>query len=85
MGDADNIDRFDTIRLIGLLNHNKFDSISYEEQVTFVEKQITRFTKLSKMDFSTPTGTKLFQEKIQFSLEFLFRLQAQLKNSKSMN
>lgn len=82
--DADNIDRFHAIRLLGLFNNNNFDNLSYEEQMTFLDNQIERFTKYSEIKFATPTGTKLFQDKIQFSLDFLKRVQNQLNNSKTV-
>lgn len=84
VGDADNIDRFDVYRLYEMMKHNKFDSLAYDEQVQFVEKQIIRFTNLLSEKFATPTALKLFREKIDFNLEFLSRLRSQLECSKAV-
>ena len=84
VGDADNIDRFDAYRFYEMLKYNKFDSLSYDDQVKFVDEQILRFNKLLKNNFATPTVTRLFHEKIKFSLEFLSRLRLQLENSRDV-
>lgn len=81
VGDADNIDRFDVYRFYEMLKHSKYDSMSYNEQVKFVDEKIARFTNSLTKDFATPTATKLFHEKIKFSLEYLSRLKLQLSNS----
>jgi putative nucleotidyltransferase with HDIG domain len=84
VSDADNIDRFDAYRFYEMLKYNKFETLSYDEKVEFINKQTERFTKLLNEKFATVTATNLFHEKIKFSLDFLSKLCMQLENSKTI-
>lgn len=81
ISDADNIDRFDVYRLHENLTYSNFLEMSYEEQVDHVTQTQTRLEKYKQMEFGTKTATKLWRERLEFQLEFMARLKAQLDSS----
>lgn len=84
IGDADNIDRFDTYRIYETLKNDNFDEMSLIDQETKCIQRIQNLEKLLEHKFATPTSTELFHEKVSFQLEFYHKLKRQLENSKSI-
>lgn len=84
IGDADNIDRFDTYRIYETLKNEKFDELSYNEQLEICVKRIEKLEKYLKLEFGTKTGTMYFHDKVSFQLQFYKKLMSQLENSLSI-
>lgn len=81
VGDADNIDRFDTYRIYETLKNEKFDELSYNEQLKICVKRIEKLEKYLTMQFGTKTGTAYFHDKVSFQLQFYKKLRLQLDSS----
>lgn len=79
--DADNIDRFDAFRLYESLLNAEYRDLPLAEQKQFLEKRIPRLIKLREMPCGTLTATSMWQEKIDYQIEFLSRLKAQIECS----
>lgn len=83
VSDADNIDRFDVYRLYDLLKSNQIETLSISDQLAFVEQQLSRLKRVSYVHCSTKKAKELFDDHVNFSIEFLMRYQSQIQ--KSMN
>lgn len=81
VGDADNIDRFDTYRIYENLKNALFDELPYENQLQICTKKIENLQKYLSMEFATATSTNLLKDKLKFQLQFYNRLKHQLENS----
>ena len=81
VGDADNIDRYDAYRLYENLHVADYMNLPLGEQEEYVQKRIERLEKYKKVEFATKTSTKLWQERIDFQLEFMKKLRKQIQNS----
>jgi putative nucleotidyltransferase with HDIG domain len=81
IGDADNIDRFDAFRLYEGLQTMDYMNLPILEQKALVEKRLERLKQLREMPFGTVTATKLWQDKIDYQIEFYNRLKLQVENS----
>lgn len=81
VGDADNIDRYDAYRLYENLHVADYMNLPLGEQEKYVQKRIERLEKYKKVEFATKTSTKLWQERIDFQLEFMKKLRKQIQNS----
>lgn len=81
IGDADNIDRFDAYRLYEGLQNVDYMNLPLPEQKAHVERALERLAKLREMPCGTLTATRLWQEKIDYQLEFYRRLGHQVETS----
>jgi len=81
VSDADNIDRFDAFRLYEGLQNIDYMNLPLLEQKTHVIKRLDRLKQLREMPFGTATATRLWQDKIDFQIEFYNRLKLQVENS----
>jgi len=81
IGDADNIDRFDAFRLYEGLQDADYRNLSLAAQKDHVDSRLARLQKLRALPCGTPTGTRLWQEKIDYQIEFYSRLMHQIETS----
>lgn len=81
VSDADNIDRFDMLRLYFSLYNAEFQSLSLTERLDWLGNSISRLEKFRDFGFATDTGKAMWLDKIEFQLSFQNRLLSQLKNS----
>jgi uncharacterized protein len=79
IGEADNIDRFDMYRLYQSLLDSNLISMTLDEQKQFIENKIVYLSKLKELQFKTITSNNLWNEKLDFQIEFFKRLLRQLK------
>ena len=79
ISDCDNIDRFDIYRLHENLEWDEFSSLTYNKQMAYIEKRLTKLAELAKKELSSKTATKLFREKIEINRDFFLLLQKQLE------
>ncbi len=77
IGDADNIDRFDAYRLYETLDGIGFRKMPLEEKFLHVEATLEKLENHMKLQFATPTATKLWRERIELYLAFYRRLHQQ--------
>ena len=82
IGDADNIDRFDAYRLHEMLSRFAFLEKTYEEQLEYVEKRISRLHELREMPTATKTADEMWKSRIDFFIVFFEKLLNQLKQSR---
>ena len=81
IGDADNIDRFDVYRIHENLKNRSFTDLPYDEQMKLTNRALMNLGKYREMPLATATGTKLWQDRIDFQIQFFTRLKAQLEAS----
>lgn len=81
IGDADNIDRFDTYRIYDTLRWIKFSEMRLEDKREKVVSTIDRLTEYKEMKMGTATAKKLWLERLDYYIGFYEKLQAQLDNS----
>lgn len=81
VGDADNIDRFDTYRIYEGLHFMNFKELPLAEQIAFADKTIDKLKRFREYPYGTKTADKMWHEKIDFQLEFFNRLKNQLESS----
>lgn len=82
VGDADNIDRFDTVRIYESVRYQaRLEERTYSEKLEWLQERLTYLDKLSKIEFATPTATAMWHDKVEFQRQFFERLLAQMKNS----
>lgn len=81
IGDADNIDRFDVYRIHEGLQYRSFTELSYEEQLDYTATALSKLEKYSELQFATETATRLWQDRINFQIQFFTRLKGQLDAS----
>jgi putative nucleotidyltransferase with HDIG domain len=81
IGDADNIDRFDVYRIHENLKNRSFTDLPYDEQMKLTDRALMNLGKYREMPLATATGTKLWQDRIDFQIQFFTRLKAQLEAS----
>lgn len=84
ISDADNIDRFDTYRIYDNLVYINFKDMLLYEKIETVNKKLEKLKELKEVEMATETATSMFQEKIDFQIEFFDRLKNQLKMSKDI-
>ena len=82
--DADNIDRFDAFRLYEGLVNVDYRNLSLEEQEVYVNKVLNRLVELRSLPFGTNTAKAMWEEKIDFQIEFYSKLKIQIENSKDI-
>lgn len=81
VGDADNIDRFDAYRIYETLEYIKFRDMDLEKKHETVITTIEKLTRYRELPFATATAKALWQERLDFYLDFYKKLQAQLDSS----
>ena len=81
IGDADNIDRFDAYRLYETLEDAGYRKMTMEQKRAHTNKMLGKLEEFLEMRFATATATQLWQQRIQFYLDFYRRLAAQLDMS----
>ena len=84
VGDADCIDHFDAYRLHETLHRDAFLEKTYEEQLEYVEKRLSRLHKQSSESVCTKTAEEIWKSRIGFYIDFFEKLENQLKRSKSV-
>jgi len=82
VGDADKIDRYDTFRLYEGLQDVDYRSLSLNDQLSHVENKLNRLKALKDIHCGTATAEKMWQEKLDYQIEFYRRLEKQIDNSK---
>lgn len=81
VSDADNIDRFDMLRLYFSLYNADFQSLGLAERLDWLGTSISRLESFRDFGFATETGKAMWLDKIEFQIAFQSRLLSQLKNS----
>jgi len=81
VGDADNIDRFDTYRLYETLETANYSQLPLAEKTAYVNQTMGRLQQNLKLPFATETGTALWRDRIGYYLSFYQRLADQLAAS----
>lgn len=81
VGDADNIDRFDVFRIYDTLRYKDFYNLSMEEKLTWLRGLLPRLESLREMACGTPTAAALWQDKVDYQINFYRRLLEQMENS----
>ena len=79
ISDCDNIDRFDIYRLHENLEWDEFSALTYNKQIVYIEKRLSKLAELAKKELSSKMATKLFREKIEINRDFFLLLQKQLE------
>lgn len=82
VGDADNIDRFDAYRLYEGLQNIDYMNLPIADQKAHVDKMLSRLPKLRELKLETNTSQKMWEDKIDFMIEFYNKLNNQIINSK---
>ena len=82
IGDADNIDRFDAYRLYETLEDAGYSKMTIEQKRTHTNRMLGKLEEFLKMQFATAAATQLWQQRIQFYLDFYRRLASQLDMSR---
>ena len=84
VGDADNIDRFDVLRLHETLCRDGFLELGAEAQRALAEQRLERLRALPAMETGTATAAGLWQERIGFCIAFYEKLLSQLRCSEEI-
>ncbi len=83
VGDADNIDRFDAYRVYEAVRHLlKPEEHTLEENLAWTRDRLDRLERLREMPFATVTAAALWQDKVDFQVQFFRRLLAQFEWSR---
>lgn len=87
VSDADNIDRFDIIRILFIANDDKQTSQNYHEMIQKMESRSERLRGYLEKEkvMETSSGDHVFKEKVRYMLEFNQRYLAQLKRTDEGN
>ena len=84
VGDADNIDRFDALRLHETLSRDGFLELPPDEKLALALQRVSRLRELKEMELGTATARAIWQERMEFSLSFYERLIEQLQCSREI-
>ena len=83
VGDADNIDRFDTWRIYESVRYQaKLEEKRIPEKLEWIRERLASLEKLSEMNFATLTATVMWKDKVEFQKLFFDRLLAQMELSR---
>lgn len=77
--DCDDIDRYDSYRIYEVLENVGFSRMHYAEQLAWLEERLPVMEEYTQYELSSPTATRLWQEKAQAQLTFHGNLYRQLK------
>ena len=75
----DNIDRFDRYRLYENLADSNLDNMTLDEQLEFASKKISGITNLKEYIFKSDTSNKMWNEKLDYQIEYYKGLLVQLR------
>lgn len=78
IGDCDNIDRYDTYRTYETLESVGFSKMSAQQQVAYLAEQLPVMRQYLDVELSSPTATRLWQEKARNAYAFHVNLYRQL-------
>lgn len=81
VADADNIDRFDMLRLYYSLYNAEIHNLALDDRRDWLVNSIARLRQFKDFPFATQSGKKMWLENIEFQITFQSRLLAQLENS----
>jgi len=84
VGDADNIDRFDTYRIYETLQYLKFSEMQLEAKLEHVTNMIDKLKRFKDLKFGTKTAQQLWYEKLEFYSSYYEKLLIQLANSNAI-
>lgn len=82
ISDADNIDRFDAFRLYEGFHLANYRDLSLSSQEEFIQKRLAGLERLKSYKFATPTANNLWNEKLDYQIEFCLKLKYQIECSK---
>lgn len=82
IGDADNIDRFDTYRIYESVRYQaRPEEHTLSENLDWLRQRIGRLEQLAETQFATPTATALWKDKVEYQKDFFGRLLKQMEAS----
>lgn len=81
VGDADNLDRFDTYRIYETLQHMRFSEKNLNEKKESVASMLERLHRLRNMRLGTDTANAIWAQRLDFYISFYEKLKLQLENS----
>ena len=81
VGDADNIDRFDTYRIYETLKYKGFEEEDLPGRIAWLQTRLEQLDRLRDFKFGTPTAAALWREKLDFQTLFFGRMLEQMKLS----
>lgn len=81
VGDADNIDRFDVLRIQEGLEKDGFLKLPLGEKKAYCEKRVKGLGRLRNTELGTKTATAMWKDRIDFQLAFYGKLLDQLNCS----
>ena len=82
--DADNIDRFDAYRIHDNLSYEGFLKMSFDEKQEYVNARLERYKKYKDLPMGTKTADELWQERLDFIIEFFEKIASQLECSREI-
>lgn len=82
--DADNIDRYDAYRLYESLQYNRLHEMNLPDKETYVQERMDWLEEHRGVEVGTPTAGRMWQEQIDFQLNYYRKLLSQLQNSKKI-
>ena len=84
VGDADNIDRFDALRIQENFSRDGFQEMSSGEKREYAVERMARLRKLGEVPMATEAAAELWQARLSFYSAFCGRIAEQLENSGSI-
>ena len=84
VGDADNIDRFDTYRIYETLEYLKFSEMNLADKREKVESTIEKLNRFKEMKLGTVTAKNLWIQRLDYYIGFYEKLKAQLDSSSAV-
>ncbi len=81
VSDADNIDRFDMLRLYFSLYNAEIHNLSLDDRRAWLINSISRLQQFKDFTFATKSGRKMWLDNLDFQIAFQTRLLSQLENS----
>lgn len=81
VGDADNIDRFDTYRIYETVKYKGFDELDLDGRIEWLRTRLEQLERLRDFRFSTETAHALWSEKLEFQIQFFGRMLEQMEAS----
>ena len=82
VGDADNLDRFDVLRIHETLCKDGFTDLNIDDKILYVKKRILRLRELSEMPLGTKTAEMMWKERLSFYISFYNKLENQFESSR---
>lgn len=82
VGDADNIDRFDTYRIYETVKYKGFEELGLDGRIEWLKARLEQLERLRGFRFGTQTAIALWQEKLNFQTEFFSRMLKQMEASR---